>query len=128
MAYINGKEVLFSTKVIGFGNDTDVLKGLIEGSITELVIPEGATKIKLYCFQYCTSLKKITIPNSVMSIGMGVVTNCTALETITFEGKPETINKIALSSNATLIVCPWKEGEVEGAPWGATKATIKYTG
>lgn len=32
---------------------------------------------------------------------------------------------VGTSSNTTIYV-PWSEGEIEGAPWGATSATIQY--
>ena len=47
----------------------DSLKGIIDGSITELVIPEGTTAIRNQAFSYCSSLTSITIPDSVTSIG-----------------------------------------------------------
>ena len=46
-----------------------VTKSIIDRSVTEVVIPNGTTKIGSYAFSYCTSLKKITIPEGVTSIG-----------------------------------------------------------
>lgn len=44
-------------------------------------------------------------PEELTSIGGNAFLNCTGLATINV---------------------PWAEGEVSGAPWGATKATINY--
>lgn len=51
------------------------------------------------------SLTSVTIPDSVKSIDSNTFQNCTNLLTINV---------------------PWAEGEVAGAPWGATNATINY--
>lgn len=48
--------------------DTDTLLSLYDGSITELVIPEGVTTIRPYAF-YGLSLNKLVIPSTVVSIG-----------------------------------------------------------
>ena len=45
------------------------LKGLIDRSITEIVIPDVITSIGNYTFNSCTSLASVTIPSSVTSIG-----------------------------------------------------------
>ena len=128
MAYINGNEILFSAKINQYGFAVDDLRGLIEGSITEIKIPEGTAKIRGYAFRAC-ALSHITIPASVKSIGLQAFSAITTLKTITFEGKPDSIVSNALQNTSIEhIVCPWKEGEVSGAPWGATNATIVYTG
>lgn len=50
--------------------------------------------------------------------------------TLTFKGTPKSgMSSSAfssISSIVTIINVPWEEGEVSGAPWGATNATINY--
>ena len=44
--------------------------------ITELVVPDGITKINNYAFSGCSGLTSITIPNSVTSIEWGAFYGC----------------------------------------------------
>ncbi len=81
---------------------------LLNGTIKTFNIPNGVTSIKGYLFYTCTSLTSITIPNSVTSIGMSAFEGCTSLTSITVEDK--------------------YEDEISGAPWGATNATVTWTG
>ena len=64
----------------------------------------------------------------ITSIGDYAFSGCTNLQTITFKGKPTTIGSTAFQncSNLITINVPWAEGDVAGAPWGATNATINY--
>ena len=50
----------------------DLLVHLIDHSITEIDIPEGATRLGAYIFAYCYSLKRVTIPESVALIDSSV--------------------------------------------------------
>ena len=128
MAYINGNEILFSARITGTGRVLANLIGLIEGTIGDFEIPEGTTTIRNSCIGNCPSLTKITIPASVLRIGLAAFNNGTYLKNATFEGKPDNIAVNAFNSNLEHMVCPWKEGEVANAPWGAINATILYTG
>ena len=99
---------------------------------TNIVIPseyEGLPVISIgnYAFQYCKTMRGIEIPDSVTSIGEGAFFD-TKLTIITI---PESVTDIgievfAFCSNLTDIYLPWSEGEVSGAPWGATGVTIHY--
>lgn len=84
------------------------------------------TYIYNYTF-YRSRLKTATIPHFIQSIGGSAFESCDELETVTFMGKcsinPTTFN---MCRNLTTINVPWSEGEVGGAPWGATNATINY--
>lgn len=54
----------------GGGGGSADLKGLIEGSIVNLVVPDGTTKLKDNIFTSCPDLETITLPTSLISIGM----------------------------------------------------------
>ena len=48
--------------------------------VTELIIPNGVSKIKNYAFSGCSGLTSIKIPNSVTSIGSDAFLNCSNLK------------------------------------------------
>ena len=50
--------------------------------VTELVIPNGVTKIKDYAFSGCSGLTSIEIPNSVTSIGSSAFYGCSGITSI----------------------------------------------
>lgn len=54
--------------------------------------------------------------------------SCASLATVTFKNTPTSISATAFvgCDALTVISVPWAEGAVEGAPWGATNATITY--
>lgn len=68
------------------------------------------------------------IPKTVTSIGKNAFSGALGLTEITFEGTPTSIASTAFSNdtNLTVINCPWAEGAVASAPWGATNAVINY--
>lgn len=73
----------------GGGGDDEALKQLIERSGTELVIPNGVTKIGDYVFSYAT-FTSYQIPRSVTSIGSSAFSN-SAVSSFTY---PDWINTI----------------------------------
>ena len=91
-------------------------------------LPDSLTSIDNYAFYGCSNLALTSLPNGVTSIGGNAFRNCTGLTEITFKGKPNSIYTSAFSgcTNLTTIRVPWAEGEVSGAPFGATNATIVY--
>ena len=82
-------------------------------------------------FQYCNVLKKIYIGQIGKYMGQitGAFKNCSSLKKVFFLSKPYSINATSTfqgTSSVTDIYVSWAEGEVSGAPWGATNATIHY--
>ena len=109
----NGTYIALDDEVDGYSKVTvDVpnrvsdLIDLIERHIVSLDIPDGVTKIGEFAFADCTRLKNVTIPSSVTSIANNAFDN-TFIRTIT-------INK--------------PEDSISGAPWGASMATVVWTG
>lgn len=97
-------------------------------SLKSLELPEGLTSIDDSAFSACTSLESLELPKELKSIGSEAFYGCTDLTQITFNGTPTSIGDYAFEycPNLTTINVPWAEGAVEGAPWGATDATINY--
>ena len=106
--------------------DYSAFKGCEQLALASL--PKKTTRIENYAFEQCFNLAITSIPEPVTDIGFMAFGYCTNLTSITFEGTPKNINSSAFSSctNLTTINVPWAEGEVAGAPWGATNATINY--
>ena len=59
--------------------------------VTDLVIPDGVTKIKDYAFRGCSSLASITIPESVTSIGEEAFYFCDSLASVKIDNNVTTI-------------------------------------
>jgi hypothetical protein len=91
-------------------------------------LPDGVTSIGVNAFYNCNNLALTSLPDGVTRIGNYAFRFCEKLSEITFEGKPTKIesNSFESCNNLLTINVPWAEGEVSGAPWGATNATINY--
>ena len=76
--------------------------------ITDLIIPDGATKIGSYAFYNCTSLTSVTIPDSVTSIGIGAFYECNSLTSVTIPDSVTSIGRSAFSrcTSLTSITIP----------------------
>ena len=97
-------------------------------TLKSILLPSGLTKIASYGFFSCKNLTSISLPESIVALAGNAIYSCTNLSSITFQGTPSVINSGAFvqCGNLTTINVPWSEGEVSGAPWGATNATIHY--
>jgi hypothetical protein len=95
-------------------------------TITDL--PNNLIEISYRAFEYCTSITNMTFPESITKIYPAAFLGCSALSSVTFRGKPTLRGTDIFQScpNLLTINVPWAEGEVSGAPWGATNATINY--
>lgn len=58
------------------------LKGLIDGTATEITIPDGVTNIRRYAFSYVSAMEKVYIPAGVTSIETQAFSYCSKLEYI----------------------------------------------
>ena len=97
----------FAADIATIPDYKSTLTDLIERDITSIVIPNTVTTIGNNAFSDCSNLTSVTISSSVTSIGDYAFASCINLTTIT-------INKA--------------EGSITGAPWGATNATVTWTG
>lgn len=97
--------------------------------ISIMSIPEGVGFIPEYCFYGCPNLDYLDIyyPQDGLYIGNQAFAG-SGLTTVKFYAKPSNINVMAFANCPKLktIFVPWSEGQVYGAPWGATNASIEY--
>lgn len=98
------------------------------GNLALTTLPSGLTNIGFWTFNKCSSLAITQIPSSVTHIGEYAFNRCSSLTSITFLGTPSSIDSNIFNdcTNLTTINVPWSSGDVAGAPWGATNATINY--
>ena len=76
-------------------NDFIIEDGILtgyNGNDTDVVIPDGVTKIEGYAFSYNESLKSVVIPNSVTCIGFSSFDGCVSLETVTIGNSLTTVS------------------------------------
>ena len=106
MAYINGKEILFSPTI---SVDNGSLIKVIDGSVVDLEIPHGTTTIKPYTFTGCIYLKSITIPNTVTSIGSTAFSYCGALESIKIPKSVGYIDSYAFNNCTKCLIYDFSE-------------------
>ena len=120
-------------------------------SLSKVSLPETVTRIQSCAFQNCNNLKSLKLPaqleeidnqaftgcrftqmefpEALQSLGAYLFMNSSTLASVTFKGVPTNIDTTAFGAIYTIgftINVPWAEGEVSGAPWGATNATINY--
>lgn len=92
-------------------------------------IPEGVTQC-FHGFTSCTSLTKVTFPSTMLEISYYSFTNCTSLQSINIPASVETIHSTAFAGCSKLktITINKPQDSITGAPWGATNATVVWTG
>ena len=97
-------------------------------NIKTVAFPANLVEIGQNAFQNCSGLKQLTFPAGLKKIGQMAFAYCGMLSEVTFEGTPTQLNPDIFLNCRSLhtINVPWAEGEVYGAPWGATNATINY--
>ena len=81
---IKGREIKEEFSIFYFTSteDTCVITGVKDKTVTEIVIPDGATIIGESAFAYCSSLTSVVIPDSVTSIDEWAFTYCSSLTSV----------------------------------------------
>lgn len=87
----------------------DEFKQYLEGTIINMHVPQGTTKIKKETFDNLFNLKTVYIPDSVLTLESQ---NIASLEQIVFNGVP-TINELTINTTAAFIkiYVPWSPSE-----------------
>lgn len=90
-------------------------------------IPEGVTEIESFSFNGASPADSMTFPSSLDKMYEAFERNM-SIKSVTFKGTPTLLHAYCFfdCKNLLTINVPWAEGEVSGAPWGATNATINY--
>ena len=83
-----------------------------------------------YSFSKCVALHDVTFSNRLTTISSNAFYKCYALKNIVLPSSVTTINSTAFREcvNLTTITIDKPQDSVSGAPWGATNATVVWTG
>lgn len=112
-----------------FKNCTALQSVVIPGSVAS--IDSGYSGPANGQFSGCTALESVVIEDGVQTLAGALFYNCSSLKVVKFRGVVSFVKRTGyypfLGCTAlTDIYVPWAEGEVDGAPWDATNATIHY--
>ena len=92
-------------------------------------LPHNLIDVGRFAFRDCSKVRFTTIPATTKYIAAAAFNaGWKNSNTLTFKGTPLSVDGQAFMNNLNItdIYCPWAEGAVENAPWGATNATIHY--
>lgn len=98
--------------------------------LVSIVFPGSVTEIGSYTFQNCTNLKNVEIADSGLQIiWTGAFEGCTSLKEITIPSTVTNIVNYAFRGTSDITITINKaQGSISGSPWGATNATVVWTG
>lgn len=123
-------------------------------SLATVKLPSNIKDVNVSMFCLCSSLASVTIPDTVAVIQMSAFSNCTSLPSTMILPKDlkriggyafdscNQLTRVDIQSNIieiydrafyrcnslTSITINKPENSISGAPWGATNATINWTG
>lgn len=104
-------------------------------NLISVILPNQLEVISEYLFYKCTSLEEIILPDSVIKIEQGAFINSGLKQiiipkntTIIENGNFEYTRPFYGCSQLENIVINKPKNSIPGAPWGATNATITWTG
>ena len=86
----------------GGGGSDETLKGLIQRTITSLVIPSGVTVIGNNAFRNCGSLTAVTIPSGVIRLDSESFRDCIGLTSVIIPSGVTSIGNSAFESCTSL--------------------------
>ena len=95
-------------------------------SANVIIIPPSVKRIKTSAFASCVNLESINIPDNVTIIEQRAFEGCTSLKSVRLPSSIIYMGGLIFPTNVEHIFVPWAEGQISGAPWGATNATIHY--
>lgn len=99
----NAKTSEYADMITQIKDDQNYFIGMLEGSATEMVIPDGTGMIRKNAFTQMTNLKSVIIPGSVVTIDEYAFSSCTNLEEVEFNQGLQTIGNNAFHSCSKII-------------------------
>jgi hypothetical protein len=98
----------------------------VAGGMRVVVIPSTVKTIGTGAFGNCTNLVSVMFPYGLKTIDAGAFLGSSSLKILKLPRSVTNIGVSAFPVQAEHIYVPWSEGDVEGAPWGASNAVIHY--
>ena len=98
-------------------------------ALTSLTIPNSVTSIGNTAFYGCYALTSLTIPNSVTSIGNSAFNGCNALTSLTIPNSVTTIGRLAFyrcptTCNITFARTMAEASGMSNYPWGISRGAV----
>ena len=99
------------------------------GTLTEIVIPEGVTRIRPYAFLRCNALATLTLPSTLTIIDASAFSECASLASLTLPESVTEIGEWAFEACATLteITVPAGVTEIGGGAFAGCTAAESLT-
>ena len=85
-----------------YKQQSDSYESVLTGEVTEFVIPDRWTVIRVGAFENCKGLKSIYIPDSIKNIDVRAFYNCISLKSLNIPNSVTTISASALSQCISL--------------------------
>ena len=100
--------------------------GFSNSKLQTLVLP-SIKELGNDTFAWSPTLKSVILGKNLERVGDSLLRNTSSGWVCKFLGTPKSIGtRMFYNVSGGDIYVPWSEGEVSGAPWGATGATIHY--
>lgn len=97
--------------------------------LTSVHLSENITEILDRTFDNCVSLNSIDLPQGLTQIGERAFRNCRSLNSITISSSITSIHSAAFEyCDGITITINKPQNSISGSPWGATNATVVWTG
>lgn len=102
-----------------------VIKAFIEGTITEITVPDGVTTIRANAFRDISTLEHITLPNTVKTINGYAFYGCANLREMNLGEGVETIG-VAANNSPTLLslTIPASVKTIAGGTFSSSGITV----
>ena len=111
---------IYDNTVLLYNGWANVIKDIVEGDCSNIIIPPGTEKIRDYAFYNCKGFTELVIPDSVTSIGAYAFYGCESLKTYDFRqctSIPTLGENALLVGDGTRIIVPY---DLYGE-WSATE-------
>lgn len=126
IVYAGGGKLNPEDKIWG---DAELI-GLIDRSSALTQIPPSLKTIGSGAFNGCTNLALTSLPEGATNIAGSAFSGCRNLKTLSIGSAIQKIDSLAFYNcvNLASITINRAPNSVSGAPWGATNATVTWTG
>ncbi|MBE6826396.1 MAG: leucine-rich repeat domain-containing protein [Ruminococcus sp.] len=105
-----------------------MLKGIIDRTVTEVVIPEGTTEIGSYSLYSCTNLENVQFPTTVSTVKNNAFAGCTSLKAANFLEGVESIGASAFGGCMALetVTLPNSVHSIASSAFGGCAALKSF--